>query len=330
MVGEIVRYGKASTSMATPHLQATKAVHQIARHAAGNSCLGGEPVLVSIAKRATDTLRKEGTSLRLNQPSRAEVRNWIDAQEFAAAIEIPRGVERDVTLNALAALRRALQETRVDGATFHSWQHAQDLTKYLARRETPEKKLVIAIDLDGCLYDFVGTMREWLVTRGWDREQMPDPTDYYLHHAWGITNEFLQAEMKASLQAGVMFRSGTPMRDGTHGVRVLGQQGHHLLINSARRLTGAGPLARRSTMLWLREQGVHPDDIHLADPVRSEDKLKPHFDLLIDDHPGNVTAALNAGRAAVLLDRPWNTVYTDVPRATYAEIIKDPFRFISK
>jgi hypothetical protein len=315
--------------MATPHLHATKAVHQIARHAAGNSCLGGEPVLTPIAKKATDTLRKEGTALRLPQPSRAEVRTWIESQEFSASIEIPRGAERETTLASLSTLRRSLHETRVDGATFHSWKHAQDLTKYLSKRETAETKLVIAVDLDGCLYDFVGTMREWLVTRGWDREQMPDPTDYYLHHAWGITNDFLHAEITESMRAGVMFRSGTPMRDGTHGARVLGEQGHHLLINSARRLKGAGPLAKRSTMLWLREQGVHPDDIYLADPVKSEDKLKPNFDLLIDDHPGNIAAALEAGRSAVLLDRPWNTVYTDIPRATYADIIKDPFRFLN-
>lgn len=316
--------------MATAHLQATKAIHQIARHAAGNACLGGDPVSPTIARKATNSLRKEGVSLRMPQPSRAEVRQWIEAHEFAAAIEIPRGAERDQAISALAMLRKNIHETKVDGATFYAWQHTQDLTTYLAKRNTRDEKLVIAIDLDGCLYDFVGTMREWLVTRGWDRESMPDPTDYYLHHAWGITNDFLQAEMKAALQAGVMFRTGTPMRDGTHGVRVLGEQGHHLLVNSARRLAGAGPLAKRSTMLWLREQGVHPDDIHLADPVRSEDKLKPSFDLLIDDHPGNVRAAIDAGRSAVLLDRPWNTTYTDMPRATYAEIITDPYRYVQR
>lgn len=316
--------------MATPYANATKAVHQIARHAAGNACLGGEPVSVALARQATSTLRKEGTALRLPLPSRAEVRQWIESHEFAAAIEIPRGPEREQSMNALSHLKRNLHTTRVDGATFHSWQHTQDLTKYLSKRNSTPEKLTIAIDLDGCLYDFVGTMRDWLVTRGWDRESMPDPTDYYLHHAWGITNDLLQAEMKAALHAGIMFRKGTPMRDGTHGVRVLGEQGHHLLINSARRLAGAGPLAKRSTLLWLREQGVHPDDIYMADPVHSEDKLKPAFDLLIDDHPGNVLAAISAGRAAVLLDRPWNTSYTDVPRATYAQIITDPHQYLTK
>jgi hypothetical protein len=81
-------------------------------------------------------------------------------------------------------------------------------------------------------------------------------------------------------------------------------------------------------MQWLRENGIHPDRVHLADPTDPQDKLSQHFDLLVDDHPGNVEAALAAGRSAVLLNRPWNLSYTHLPRAIYPEIARDPHKYL--
>lgn len=316
------------SSPASKQHPASAAVITIARHAAGHVCLGGEPVAQDTAQAAYDVLLKEGRALKLKSPALGDTIRFLDRMDADAVIEIPRGDIRDTTVDTLSDARNQMRRTGVDGPTFYAWTHLKDLIEYQDLRGTSEKPLVIAFDLDGCLYNFNSVMREWLASRGWERAAMPEPDQYYTQHAWKIDNKVFQTEMKEALRAGVMFRTGMAMRDGVHTARYLGLLGHTVLINTARNFTGLSIASKSATVQWLRENGVHPDKIHLADPVKSEDKLAEPFDLLIDDHPGNVKAALDAGRSAVLLDRPWNHIYLDLPRASYAEISADPYKFL--
>lgn len=272
-------------------------------------------------------LHAEASSLILTELDATTVNHFIFRQSKLVDTYITDAEQRDDLLASLEALRQP--GPQIDPAMFYGWSHLWDYTLYTLSRTEAENPLVIAVDLDGCLYDFNNTMREWLVARGWDREQLIEPTQYYTQRAWGIADQVFQTEMVAALKEGIMFREGLAFPEALRSIRRLGEGGHILMGNSARNFHGEGDRSRAATLLWLRENGVHLDGLHLADPVDPKDKLSQPFDLLIDDHPGNIEAALESGRNAVLLNRPWNLSYTHLPRATYPEIARDPHRFIA-
>ena len=216
----------------------------------------------------------------------------------------------------------------LDGSIFHAWKHTTDLFVYSSGRQVIPDPKRIAGDIDGCYYDFNGIMAEWLVARGWDPKKLVSPTTYSLAQAWGLPRPELKDEMQRALAAGVMFRRGSAYPEATESIRHLGLSGHRIVMNSARLMPGMELEARRATMQWLRENGIHPDETHLVHMDGGDHKLAVPFDLLIDDAPDNVRAALAAGRSAVLLDRPWNVDAVDLPRASYIEIRNDLSRFI--
>lgn len=306
-----------------------RAVIGLARHVCVTNS-GQPPLPESTVTTHFHALMAEGRRLYLPAPSAGEVRRWFEHQEFAAAIDLPTGRTRNAVLRNLTRARESFKANpeQVTGPVFHAWSNTVSLTAYTASRRTHPKPLRIAIDLDGCLYDFNEVMREWLASRGWHPDGMPEPGTYYLHHAWDISQDEFNHEMRLATAAGMIFRDGSPMRDGVEGARTLGLSGHQLVVNSARRLEGLETRAEAATVQWLRRNGVHPDAVHLADPANPADKLAADWDLLIDDHPGNVRAALAAGRSAVLLDRGWNRDQTDLPRAPYRDIAANPHKFL--
>lgn len=280
----------------------------------------------AVIKGTWETLLVEGKPLPFHDP---------EPEDLAAFFRYQRDLVERVTEPRLRAdLLAQLDAAEVNTGAYlkphvlYTWQHLNDLTSYTLARQTSPAPLTIAIDLDGCLYDFIATMRDWLISRGWDASGLTDPTQYYVQREWGINDKVFQEEMMRSLHHGIMFRTGGAFNDAIEGARALGLAGHTLLANSARLFPGMEDKSRSATLQWLRENGIHPDAIHLADPHDPKDKLAASFDLLIDDHPGNVEATLAAGRGAVLLDRPWNADRTDLPRATYAQIAADPHQFV--
>lgn len=283
----------------------------------------------AVIKGSWETLLTEGKNLPLHDPTPEDLTLFFDEQRRLVREYLGETPE---AYQLISALEYAQHNTGsyLKPHVFYTWQHVANLADYTLSRNTAERKLIIAIDLDGCLYDFMGTMREWLIARGWDPTGLTEPTEYYVQREWGIDEKVFHDEMVSSLHENVMFRKGDAFLDATEGARLLGQNGHILLANSARLFAGVEEKSRAATLQWLREQNVHVDRIHLADPVDPQDKLSAAFDLLIDDHPGNVEAALKSGRSAVLLDRPWNKGYAELPRASYEEISKDPFAFLVK
>jgi hypothetical protein len=280
----------------------------------------------AVLKGTWKTLLTEGKELPLRAPGAGELEVFFAHQRDLVA-KVGQDAERAQLLAALDAAQ-ANTGASLKAPVFYTWQHVADLTSYTLSRGHHTDRLVIAIDLDGCLYDFNSTMRAWLVSRGWDAAQLIDPTEYHLQAQWGIDASVFEQEMVVSLGDNVMFRTGAAFSDAVRGARALGEAGHVLLANSARQFPGHEHTSRAATLQWLREHGIHPDQVHLSDPYDPADKLSVPFDLLVDDHPGNVEAALDAGRAAVLLDRPWNMSTAHLPRASYAQVAADPHAFL--
>lgn len=296
-----------------------RAVLSIARHYAEKTA--GHPIPEVDAQRAFHSLSAEGRRLHFPTPDPRDVRRWFDEAAFAVMIDIPPGRSRDAALRNLELARQGYEHdpSTVPGDVFHAWRFTADLTSYTASRQEHPNPVTVAFDCDGVLYDFNGTIREWLAARGWRREDMPDPEVYWLPDAWRITEPEFFRELDMSVQAGVMFQTGAPFRDGTTMARQIGQSGHHMIVNTARALEGKEQEVERATIAWLRSHGVHPDLLHMSDPADARDKLRAHFDVLFDDHSANVEAARAAGRHAFLIRRGWNdhepetVLFHDVP-----------------
>lgn len=283
----------------------------------------------SVIRGSWETLLTEGKYLPLRDPAPEELAEFFEAQRALVRRHSTSPRDERQLLKALAASEQSTG-AYLKPHVFYTWQHLADLSGYTLSRKSASNPLTIAVDLDGCLYDFTAIMRDWLISRGWDPEDLIEPTRYNLSDEWGIDASTFQSEMKRSLGNDVMFRVGEPFPDAIRAVQQLGKAGHAIVANSARLFAGMEDKSRAATVQWLRENGIHPDDIHLADPTDPKDKLRIKFDLLIDDHPGNVEAAIKAGRGAVLLDRSWNEVYEDLPRASYAAIARNPHAYIAE
>ena len=301
----------------------------IARYMVNKGDLVENTIAPGLVQYLFHTLLREGKALGLTSPSSREVLLWLKEQEEKIFDYIPSvNSKQEETLKSLEkAKREVLSNILPTGVTFYAWKHIASLTHYRANQmDNPESK-VIAIDLDGCIYDFNSAMREWLVGKGWSRDVLPEPPVYSLQESWGIDHKTLAEEMAEALKAGKLFNEGLFLADGLSGARTLGLAGHVLSVISARNLPGVEEEANKGTVQWLRENGLHVDRLLLVSPSIPEAKLGVHFDLLIDDHPSNIKIALEHGRKAILLDRFWNRD-SDLPRASYDYIVNNLEEFL--
>lgn len=279
------------------------------------------PVSVSQAQHAYHSLLREARSLQLRPVEPHSVERWFDEARFRADLDVESSRSRSAIQTNLDA---AWREWKADpgslsAVSFHAWRHTPDVAAVNASR-ADDTGVVVAYDCDGVLYDFNDSLREWLAARGWQRDDMPEPHTYSLKEAWGLDSEELRREMPLAIDAGVLFHTGIEHRDGTVSARAAVLAGHRVVVNTARAVPGKEEDARAATVTWLRSAGVHPDVVHVADPADPADKLSVPFDVLLDDHPGNVQAALDAGRGAYLVDRKWNRDAPHLPRVTFDDV----------
>jgi hypothetical protein len=286
---------------------------------------GAQAVDFSVAlSSAYRKLHREGGWLRLDTPDESEVDRWFVETELDLLLVSGGTPQCEAALTVLDRVRTSWRagQFEMSAADFYAWRFLPSLTVYELGRKRHPYPSVVAFDCDGVLYDFNDTLREWLVSHGWMRASLPDPTVYSLADAWGLHDEDLQREISSAVEAGALWNVGRPLMDGVAAAQDLGNRGHKVIINTARRIPGQEERSRAATMVWLRSHGVHPDGLHLADPRNPGDKNAVHFDILLDDHKANVLAALGANRSALLISRPWNAGARNVPCGGFADAVR--------
>lgn len=162
----------------------------------------------------------------------------------------------------------------------------------------------LAWDLDGVFYDLLPPLRTHIHRRGTHPTgDLPDPPTYDLAAAWNITPADLLDHLVHGTLHGDLFATGA-LYDDAHTclttIRERRPDLRHVAV-TARDLPGATTEATAQTHRWLHDHGITFDAVHLTAV-----KTAVAFDLLLDDAPANVAAAHAAGRAALLVDRPWN------------------------
>lgn len=155
----------------------------------------------------------------------------------------------------------------------------------------------IAIDIDSTLHHYWDTLSEIAVRRF--GIELP----YEEQFTWGITRlkpEQLRICIEES-HRDERILAGVPYPGAVETVRRWHEaEGHYIHITSHR-----DPRCAPASERWLREIGVPFDDVCCSwEKVSRCEELQ--IDVLIDDSPLNLAAALERGIAAATLAHPWN------------------------
>ena len=154
----------------------------------------------------------------------------------------------------------------------------------------------IAIDIDSTLHHYWDVLSEVSVRRF--GIELP----YDEQFTWGITRlrpDQLELCIEES-HTNERILAGTPYPGAVEAVSRWHQQGHFVHVTSHRDRD-----RRDATAAWLQRIGLPFDDLHCSyDKVSRCVELE--IDLLIDDGPENLSAALDQGILGATIGHPWN------------------------
>ena len=173
------------------------------------------------------------------------------------------------------------------------------------------RPLRLGIDLDGCVYDFVDSLRRTVAARtATAPSALTDACCWnFYSHCWGMTLEDFLEHFTAGVNSGVIFATGQPEPDAVAVLAQLRRAGHTLHVVTDRASVGAPGVAQSATATWLRANGIAVDSLTF-----SADKASVPTDLFIDDRSENYLALQGSGTQPVLFDRPWNQDVTGALR----------------
>jgi hypothetical protein len=154
----------------------------------------------------------------------------------------------------------------------------------------------IAIDVDSTLHHYWDVLSEISLRRF--GVELP----YEEQFTWGITR--LRPDQLAlcieESHSDETILAGRPYPQAVDTVRAWSEEGHFIHITSHRSTVCAAATAQ-----WLANIGLTFDDLHC-----SYDKItrcvELDIDLLIDDSPLNISAAIECGIATATILHPWN------------------------
>jgi uncharacterized protein len=154
----------------------------------------------------------------------------------------------------------------------------------------------IAIDIDSTLHHY------WDVLSEAARRRFGIDLPYETQHDWGITH--LRDEQLACVIAEThkdrAILDAEPYAGAVEAVNAWHEAGHFIHITSHRAVE-----CEAATRQWLERIGLRHDDLHC-----SYDKIarcvELGIDLLIDDSPVNIAAAVEVGITPATIAHPWN------------------------
>ncbi len=167
----------------------------------------------------------------------------------------------------------------------------------------------IAIDIDSTLHHY------WDLLERIAHERYGVRLPYSEQSDWGITvleRDQLVAAVEET-HSDQNIESAMPYPGAAEAVRRWHEAGHWIHVTSHRR-ESCDPATRR----WLEAHDIPYHDLHCSfDKITRCVELK--IDILVDDSPVNMRAALEKGMLAATLVHPWNEALIGEPRVVSAE-----------
>lgn len=163
----------------------------------------------------------------------------------------------------------------------------------------------VGVDVDGVLFDFVGSLRwAWSGQEG-PTDQYPDPTSWEMWESWSMTEDEWVKATNDSIDRG-LFRSGWAYPGALAGVRKLHEAGHEVHLITARDQERGGV----DTAEWLSHHNVPYDSLTF-----NADKTCRKVEAFIEDNVDNARALRSCGTKSFIMYRPWNAfaLECDIP-----------------
>jgi hypothetical protein len=154
----------------------------------------------------------------------------------------------------------------------------------------------IAIDIDSTLHHY------WDVLSEAARRRFGVDLPYEEQFTWGITR-LREEQLHCCIEethGDAAILAGRPYPGAVETVNGWARDGHFIHVTSHRR-----PSTRPATEQWLRDIGLRFDELHCSSNKVARCR-EIEIDLLIDDCPMDLVAALEHGMTAATLIHPWN------------------------
>lgn len=154
----------------------------------------------------------------------------------------------------------------------------------------------IAIDIDSTLHHY------WDVLSDAARDRFGIELPYEEQYQWGITrlkDEQLKCVIDATHGEAAIL-AGRPYPGAVEAVNRWAAGGHFIHVTSHRAGTCQAP-----TEQWLKFIGLHYDELYCSSNKVAR-CVEIGIDLLIDDSPHNIAAAVERGITAATITHPWN------------------------
>lgn len=167
--------------------------------------------------------------------------------------------------------------------------------------------LRIGVDLDGVVYDFIDSLRQFIVLMGLDGYWKPAPAmTWEFYKDWGMSREEFLHACNDAVEIGWMFWQGDTLDNAEGELQRLADAGHTLHILTDRSFGWTPGISKMATCDWLENQAIPYHSITFT-----ADKTCVPTDYMIDDKLENYDALDAAGCQVYLRNRPWNQVEGD-------------------
>lgn len=163
----------------------------------------------------------------------------------------------------------------------------------------------INIDLDGVVYDYVDTLRTYLIDRcGYEPETLTPVRTWNFYEAhWGMSKDEWLEHNAMAVDEGYLFQVGNPIPCAIEALKLLEHDGHEIHFVTTRYFSSPAA-CEYNTRIWLKSHRLDHWPLTIT-----KDKREVAADILLDDLIDNVQAAEEAGQLGYLFDQPWNVKF---------------------
>ena len=176
----------------------------------------------------------------------------------------------------------------------------------------------VGFDLDGVLFDFGQSVREYMDSVGMEYgfEAEPPCWDFYTY--WHMTPEEFVQLCNAGVDAGYIFR-GNVRPNAVEAVQAVKDAGHEIIVITDRNFGTTPDVSWRATREWWIDAGFPMYD----ELIFSADKTSSQTDIFVEDKISNFEALWKAGTPCYLIKRPWNEDF-DAGEYSISDVIEYP------
>lgn len=166
------------------------------------------------------------------------------------------------------------------------------------------KRPIVNVDLDGCLFDFVGAFgayAESVLGR-----KLPRPTIWDFWTEWDISKEDWKDLFQEAVSAGLWLRQSALILGARKALQEISDREYHIRVLTTRLVHARGfGMAASDTVNWLEEAKIPYRSLAIIGPGDSKTNYEAHA--IIDDYAPQVEDfARIPGRIGIVFDQPWN------------------------